>query len=69
MGALSLRSTGIWYEVYLGGRKLGVTPLIRAPVPAGRHVIELRHPATGERRELVVTIEPGKETRRTVEGR
>jgi hypothetical protein len=34
-----------WAEVAVDGRVVGTTPLDRIPLPAGRHVVSLRHPA------------------------
>ena len=52
-----------WTQVYLStGRLLGITPLARAPLPAGRHKLVLKNPA-GIKREHRVLIRPGKEAR------
>lgn len=55
-------STTPWSEVYLGGRHLGTTPLANVRLPAGRHVLTLRHPGRPARRHPV-TIRPGRTTR------
>ena len=34
-----------WARVIVDGREVGTTPLDRIPLPAGRHVVGLRHPA------------------------
>ncbi|WP_369946347.1 protein kinase [Vitiosangium sp. GDMCC 1.1324] len=46
-------------EVFLNGRSLGKTPLIKTPVPVGRHRLRIKG-ADGKRRELSVPIEAGK---------
>lgn len=63
-GMLTIASSP-WSEVYLGRRHLGTTPLANVPLPAGRHVLTLRHPGRPERR-VTVTIEPGRVTRERV---
>jgi eukaryotic-like serine/threonine-protein kinase len=60
-GTLRL-NTVPWTEVYLGKRKLGVTPLLDLPMPAGRYKLDLVNPETGLQRSLWVTIKPGKAT-------
>ncbi len=63
-GMLTIASSP-WSEVYLGRRHLGTTPLANVPLPAGRHVLTLRHPGRPERR-VTVTIEGGRVTRERV---
>ncbi len=63
-GTLTIASSP-WSEVYLGRRHLGTTPLANVPLPAGRHVLTLRHPGRPERR-VTVQIEPGRLTRERV---
>jgi len=48
-----------WSEVFLDGRSLGTTPLIRARVPAGSHVLTLRNSERGIATQVPVTIAPG----------
>ncbi|HEX5752516.1 MAG TPA: protein kinase [Archangium sp.] len=48
-------------EVFLNGRSLGKTPLIKKPVPAGRHLLRIKG-ADGKRRQLSVPIRVGKTT-------
>jgi eukaryotic-like serine/threonine-protein kinase len=52
-----------WTEVYLGGKKLGITPLEAVRVPRGAHEIELRNEQFGLRRRLKVVIHAGAVTR------
>jgi serine/threonine-protein kinase len=46
-------------EVFLNGRSLGKTPLIKTPVPVGRHLLRIKG-EDGKRRVLSVPIEAGK---------
>ncbi len=46
-------------EVFLNGRSLGKTPLIKTPVPVGKHLLRIKG-ADGKRRVLSVPIEVGK---------
>ncbi|HYO66102.1 MAG TPA: serine/threonine-protein kinase [Archangium sp.] len=48
-------------EVFLSGRSLGKTPLIKTPVPVGRHLLRIKG-ADGKRRQLSVPIRAGKTT-------
>jgi len=52
-------------EVRLGGRRLGVTPLSRVPLPQGEHRLVLEA-AGGERRAAEVRLEAGRHTRSQV---
>ncbi|MBI3180319.1 MAG: serine/threonine protein kinase [Deltaproteobacteria bacterium] len=66
-GQLSLRSSGPWLEVYLGGRRLGVTPLTRVEVPAGRLTLRLVNAAAQIERTVEVEVPANGEARKTVE--
>ena len=48
-----------WAEVEVDGRLLGTTPLDRMSLPAGQHVVLLRHPSF-EPFTRAVTIRPGE---------
>ncbi|WNG53394.1 protein kinase [Archangium gephyra] len=48
-------------EVFLNGRSLGKTPLIKKSVPVGRHLLRIKG-ADGKRRQLSVPIRAGKTT-------
>ena len=61
-GYLSL-NTNPWVEVYLGSRKLGVTPLVRVKLRAGRHRLKLVNWEKGINSPLVVKIRPGRTTK------
>jgi uncharacterized protein (TIGR02266 family) len=61
-GYLSL-NTNPWVEVYLGSRKLGVTPLVRVKLRAGKHRLKLVNWEKGINSPLVVRIRPGKTTK------
>jgi len=52
-----------WSEVYLGRKKLGITPLLGIRLPAGRHRLTLVNPASGKRRTITVIIRPSKTTK------
>lgn len=49
-----------WTRVSLGGRVLGDTPLVRAPLPAGTHTLVLENSGEKIRQTTVVTIKPGE---------
>ena len=51
-----------WSEVFLGSRRLGVTPLFRVELPAGRHTLTFRSPDRSPMRKSV-RIRAGAETR------
>ncbi len=61
-GYLSL-NTNPWVEVYLGSRKLGVTPLVRVKLRTGKHRLKLVNWEDGINSPLVVRINPGKTTK------
>jgi hypothetical protein len=42
-----------WAEVWVGGERIGETPIGRLTRPIGQHEVVLRHPEFGERRETV----------------
>jgi hypothetical protein len=42
-----------WAEVWIGGRRVGETPLANVSVPVGRHEVVFRHPELGEKREAI----------------
>ena len=46
-----------WSDVFLGGRKLGQSPLAEKEIPAGTHTLVFKGPFG--RREKKVTIRPG----------
>jgi hypothetical protein len=52
-----------WTEVYAGKRRLGLTPVVGAKLPTGRHDLTLRNDKLGLIRKITVTIRPGKTTR------
>ncbi|MEZ4253453.1 MAG: protein kinase, partial [Polyangiales bacterium] len=55
-GFLTL-DTNPWSIVSVGGRRLGNTPLVRARLPAGTHVLELSNPELDLRTTYTVVIE------------
>ena len=58
-GLLNLNSRP-WAEVYVDGRKVGVTPLYRHRLPAGPHEITLVNNRFGLRKELTVRVKSGQ---------
>lgn len=60
-GTVSVMATP-WCDVYLDGRRLGRTPIMRATVPAGRHTVLLlpRGQQPGVRR--TIRVQPGGNT-------
>jgi serine/threonine-protein kinase len=60
-GKLNL-NTKPWSEVSLGGRKLGITPLLGIELPAGQHDLLCVNPGRGISKTIRVTIEPGETT-------
>jgi uncharacterized protein (TIGR02266 family) len=61
-GYLSL-NTNPWVEVYLGSRKLGVTPLVRVRLRAGLHRLKLVNWEKEINSTFMVNIRPGKTTK------
>ncbi len=53
-------------EVFLEGRRIGVTPLVSYALPAGRHRLLLRSTADGSTRTLVVRVPPGQVLRQSI---
>jgi serine/threonine-protein kinase len=56
-----------WADVYLGGRKLGTTPLAEIELPAGVHVLTFKNAAQGLVARRKVTIRPGATTKLALE--
>jgi serine/threonine-protein kinase len=65
-GFLSV-NTDPWSIVYVDGRKLRSTPLVRHPLPAGVHRVRLLNPVRKLSKVKTVRIRPDKETRLSVE--
>jgi hypothetical protein len=51
-GVLSINAQP-WAEVWIGGQRIGETPIGNLARPIGPHEVVLRHPQLGERRETV----------------
>lgn len=66
-GRLFLRSGGLWFDVFLGGKKLGTTPLAGVSIPSGKHTLILKNGVAGVERRIVVDVVPGETLRRTIE--
>jgi len=58
IGYLTL-DTEPWATVYLGGRRLGTTPFMRVPLPAGHHQLTLDVQDSGQRLQRAVDIPTG----------
>lgn len=52
-----------WSEVYLGGQRIGTTPLLNHRLPAGSHTLVLRNPEMGLEQRMQVRIRPNETTR------
>lgn len=51
-----------WADVFLGGRKLGTTPLVEVVVPAGRQRLHMVNAAAGIDRWVEVDISANQVT-------
>ncbi|MFT5353762.1 MAG: serine/threonine protein kinase [Polyangiales bacterium] len=60
--ALVVFASTPWAEVYIDGRRLGVTPL-RERLPRGRHVIRLVNPALGAELSRTIELDGGQTLR------
>jgi eukaryotic-like serine/threonine-protein kinase len=60
-GKLTL-DTKPWTEVYLGKRKLGLTPLLGIELPAGRHKLTIVNQGRGIREKIEVIVKAGQTT-------
>jgi serine/threonine-protein kinase len=52
-----------WTHVYLGKRRLGITPVVNVRLASGQHELLLHNPELGLKKKIRVTIRPGKTTR------
>ena len=59
---LSLRTEGTWAEVYFRDKKIGVTPLKKVALPAGKIELKLVNPVTGMKEQVVLELEAGQHT-------
>jgi serine/threonine-protein kinase len=64
-GYLTLDTTP-WSSVSLGGISLGQTPIVRAALPPGEHVLEFSNAELGVRSHYAVTITSGQTTVRRI---
>ena len=60
-GKLTLKTTP-WTMVYLGKKKLGDTPLLNVPVPAGKLTLRLVNPETNSENSIEVEIKSNETT-------
>jgi hypothetical protein len=65
-GFISLDSEP-WATVYLGKRRLGITPFLRVPIPAGENDLVFDVQDSGRQVHKVVEIAPGQLKRLTVQ--
>ena len=68
-GYISLRSAGVWVDVYHRGKRLGTTPLRRVKVPAGRIRLKLVNRDEGIEQTVVYDVNAGEETRGSINPR
>ena len=52
-----------WSEIYLGDRKLGITPLVKQQLPAGTHVLTAINLGRQLKKSFKVTIKSGQITK------
>ena len=64
-GYLSL-DTAPWSEVFLGSTLLGTTPIIKVPLPPGRHLLTLKNSELSASTSYVVEIKSGKTVSRLI---
>jgi len=57
-----------WAEVWIGGRRIGETPLANVSIPAGQHEVVFRHPQLGEKRQDL-SVAPGARVRLSMDMR
>jgi len=55
-----------WAKVLLGERELGETPLVRLKLPVGRHSLTVLPLGKGPARVVVVEVQPGQLTLKTL---
>jgi eukaryotic-like serine/threonine-protein kinase len=60
-GKLTLQTTP-WTVVFLGGKRLGETPLLDYPLPAGRHTLRLENNEENVKTSVEIEITAGKTT-------
>jgi len=64
-GYITIDSTPVYATIFVDGKRLGDTPLVRVEIPAGRHTVRAVSPS-GAAQSLSIAIESGKtaQTRR-----
>ncbi len=60
-GKLTLKTTP-WTTVFLGKKKLGDTPLLNVPLPAGKHLLRLVNPESNSENSIEVEIKANETT-------
>jgi serine/threonine-protein kinase len=63
MGKLTLKTVP-WTSVFLGAKKLGDTPLVDVPLPAGTHVLKLTNPDSNLESSIEVEVKAGQTTKK-----
>jgi len=58
-GFITIDSTPVYATIYIDGKKLGETPLVRVSLPPGKHAVKAVS-ASGGTKVLSITIESGK---------
>ena len=58
-GYITIDSTPVYATIFVDGKRLGDTPLVRVELPAGRHTVRAVSPS-GAAQNLAIAIESGK---------
>ena len=64
-GSLTIDSDP-YATIYVDGRKLGYTPIVRHQLSPGTHSVRAVSSADGRVKKMSVTVKPGKHLRRRV---
>jgi serine/threonine protein kinase len=55
-------NTEPWSEIFLGGKKLGMTPVLGVKLPPGKYILTAANDGLNIRKKIKITIRPGKAT-------
>lgn len=55
-------NTEPWSEIYLGDKKLGMTPVLDVKLPPGRYILTAVNDGLNIKKKIIITIRPGKPT-------
>lgn len=58
-GFITIDSTPVYAVIYIDGKSRGETPLVKIPVPPGKHTVKAKSPS-GAVKTFTITIESGK---------